>query len=293
MTLRPALTVLALVLGATSLAGCRDDPPAVHTEAVVAGDKYVALGDSYTAAPGIGTPDGHDGCFRSQNNYPHLVADALGVDLVDVSCGGANTTAVTGSQTTLTGHDVRPQIDALGPSTDLVTISIGGNDFGLFSLVSRICPALAQKDPDGQPCVDAGKESPQDLGDLLRLLRKRLVIVLHKVTEAAPNAIVLAVGYPSVIPEHGTCAALPVATGDYPLVLKVMQGLNASLEAAADQTDVRFVDVYSPTLGHDICGERPWIAGAKVTEGRGTTWHPYAAEQEAVAQIIEDALAEE
>lgn len=293
MTLRPALAALALVLGATSLAGCRDDPPTVHSDVVVAGDSYVALGDSYTAAPGIGPQDGHDGCFRSENNYPHLVADALGVDLVDVSCGGANTTAVTGTQTTLTGRDVRPQIDALGPATDLVTIGIGGNDFGLFSLVSRICPALAEKAPEGHPCVTAGRKSPQSVDDLLRLLRKRLVVVLHKVTTAAPHAIVLAVGYPSVIPEHGTCAALPVATGDYPLVLRVMQGLNEALESAAKETDVRYVDVYSPTLGHDICGEHPWIAGPELTEGRGAAWHPYAAEQEAVAQIIEDTLAQE
>ncbi|WP_319063501.1 SGNH/GDSL hydrolase family protein [Streptomyces europaeiscabiei] len=54
---------------------------------------YVALGDSYTAGPGIpdrsGTPAG---CERSGRNYPALVAARLKIeasDFHDVSCTGA------------------------------------------------------------------------------------------------------------------------------------------------------------------------------------------------------------
>ena len=38
---------------------------------------YVALGDSFTAAPGIPETDGSDGCLRSSRNYPSLVAEQL------------------------------------------------------------------------------------------------------------------------------------------------------------------------------------------------------------------------
>ena len=54
---------------------------------------YVALGDSYTAGPVIPVqqPDPY-GCLRSDHNYPHLVAAALGVgDFKDPSCSGADT----------------------------------------------------------------------------------------------------------------------------------------------------------------------------------------------------------
>ena len=66
--------------GAT-VSGAGDAAPA---EAVT----YVAMGDSYTSAPGVGeTVDA--GCFRSSSNYPSLVAADLGLALTDVSCGGA------------------------------------------------------------------------------------------------------------------------------------------------------------------------------------------------------------
>ena len=60
---------------------------------------YVAMGDSYTAAPLV--PDRHgDGCLRSSHNYPALVAAALPAELVDVSCSGADSTSLVGVQQT-------------------------------------------------------------------------------------------------------------------------------------------------------------------------------------------------
>ena len=47
--------------------------------------RYVALGDSYTAAPLVPDTDTTNGCLRSTNNYPALVAAALGTELVVVS----------------------------------------------------------------------------------------------------------------------------------------------------------------------------------------------------------------
>ena len=41
---------------------------------------YVAMGDSYTAAPFVPLTDVAYGCFRSSNNYPKLVAEALRVE---------------------------------------------------------------------------------------------------------------------------------------------------------------------------------------------------------------------
>ena len=53
---------------------------------------YVAMGDSFTAAPFVPLTDVAYGCYRSSNNYPHLVAEALHIDdLRDRSCSGAQT----------------------------------------------------------------------------------------------------------------------------------------------------------------------------------------------------------
>src|ERR1017187_444451 len=57
------------------------------------GQSYVALGDSYTAGPGMlpVSATAPPGCGQSQKNYPHLVASVLGLSLTDVSCSGAKT----------------------------------------------------------------------------------------------------------------------------------------------------------------------------------------------------------
>ncbi|HVW32598.1 MAG TPA: SGNH/GDSL hydrolase family protein, partial [Acidimicrobiia bacterium] len=62
--------------------------------------RYVALGDSYTAGPGVPNqvPEA-GGCRRSDHNYPHLVAAALHLtDFHDVSCSGARTDHMTAAQ---------------------------------------------------------------------------------------------------------------------------------------------------------------------------------------------------
>ena len=294
MTRRWAAPLLATYLTVALVACTGEDeptvaPPPSATPSVSEGSRYVALGDSYTAAPGIGRGDGTDGCFRSHNNYPHLLADQLGLELVDVSCGGATTEALKEPQRTVLGGEVAPQLRALGPDTDLVTIRIGGNDFGLYQLISRICPALADRDPDGRPCAEEAARAEPGLDGLLRRLEDRVVAAVRAVVDRAPDATVLVVGYPAVVPEDGTCPALPLAVGDYAFALKVNRGLNDVMKAAARASKVRYLDVYTATRGHDICGDDPWVAGQS-PNGDGAPWHPYAAEQQATAAVIEAAL---
>ena len=105
---------------------------------------YVALGDSYSAGPliEVGRQD-PVGCFRSTNNYPAYLAGYFGVrSYRDVTCSGATTDDFRSPQTLILGDtEPPPQLDALSRGTDLVTIGIGGNDFGLFgSLIVHLRP---------------------------------------------------------------------------------------------------------------------------------------------------------
>ena len=81
-----------------------------------------------------------NGCFRSSNNYPSIVAKRLGAVLDDRSCGGARTADFRRSQF----PDVPPQLDAVKPGVDLVTLGVGGNDESVFSRLVNSCPALAR-----------------------------------------------------------------------------------------------------------------------------------------------------
>jgi hypothetical protein len=92
--------------------------------------RYVALGDSYSAASGVlpADPTAHPMCLRSTANYPHLIAAATGAQLTDVTCGGAETRDYFEPQ-----YDgVAPQLVAVTAGTELITMTIGGNDSGVF-----------------------------------------------------------------------------------------------------------------------------------------------------------------
>ena len=55
--------------------------------------RYVALGDSYSAASGVVPvdPTAPPQCLRSTSNYPHVIASRTGAALTDVTCGAAQT----------------------------------------------------------------------------------------------------------------------------------------------------------------------------------------------------------
>src|SRR6476620_6212889 len=88
--------------------------------------RYVALGDSYSAASGVLPPDptAPPQCLRSLRNYPHVIAAATGAALTDVTCGAAQTKDYAASQS----PGVAPQLHALRSDAELVTMTIGGND---------------------------------------------------------------------------------------------------------------------------------------------------------------------
>lgn len=295
----PRLSILSttLLVALTGLlTACQDGPGARNAGdgeggAIDPGAHYVAIGDSYTAAPGIAGPSGFGGCGRSQGNYPNLVADELDLSLVDVSCGGATTEAVARPQRRLVDGPMEPpQIDAISETTDLVTIGIGANDNDVFAWVVNNCIYAATKEPDGDPCArtDAGLPADKTLAARLDELGQRLDDVLARVAEAAPDARVVVVGYPSFFGEK-SCDQFPIATGDVAYARRVNEGLVEAQRDAADRAGVEYVDVFSATEGHDMCADDPWIAGVHPT-GPALAYHPYAKEQEVVAELLVDLL---
>ena len=131
-----------------------DDTSEVADNVEVPPDQYVAMGDSYTAAPLRPRPDRPQACMRSKRNYPRLVVSQLdNTKLKDVSCSGASTISVLGNQGFDTSDVVRPpQMEAVTSDTDLVTVSIGANDFRLFNSMIYECLDIGQTDPEGAPC---------------------------------------------------------------------------------------------------------------------------------------------
>jgi len=289
------ITVALVVLG--TLTGCStegDPRPGSHSNqtaevsTVKKGDEYVAIGDSYTAAPGAGPAS--DDCFQATTNYPRRVAAKLGLRLKDVSCVGAATSHVTRRQAF--GSIRRPpQADALSRGTGLVTISLGANDFNTFGTVAFGCTALRFGDPSGAPCQTTDAAAPgRNVEQKTQETEQRLVDTIRLVQKRAPRARIVVVGYPEFFPSTGPCEELPIALGDYPFAHRINELLVRAQMRAAKRTHVEYVDVYTPSRGHDMCAQEPWIAGQNPTRTDAAPWHPYPEEQRLVANLLIELL---
>ncbi|MGH3332763.1 MAG: SGNH/GDSL hydrolase family protein [Nocardioidaceae bacterium] len=251
-------------------------------------EKYVALGDSFTAGPFVPTTDLASGCFRSDGNYPSLLAERLGVvDFIDVSCSGAQTSDLVRRQETVADARVPPQLDAVDPDTDLVTLGIGGNDFHLFSTLVHTCSRLSAAGASGSPCFDELEARGVDLLAATRKISDRVAESARRVLDRAPEATVVLVGYPRLAPPSGSCPpTLPFSTGDAEMGDRVTRALNDALEDAARRTGARFVDMYAASKGHDICADDPWVNGRHTDRGAALAFHPFPAGMEAAAEAI-------
>lgn len=247
----------------------------------VSGPTYVALGDSFTSAPGVGRSTGPSACFRTDANYPHLLAERLGLRLVDVSCAGATSRDLRFPQAGI--EDAGAQLDAITPDTALVTLSIGANDDGLFGALATQCVDLGFG--QGAPCSQADRFADAGVRAELAALEQETVRSVRAIRERAPDAEVVVVGYPQLVPASGTCDLLPLAAVDVPFVREVNRRLAAALERGARSAGVAYADMWAASEGHDACADEPWIAGRRPV-GPGAPLHPYAAHQEAVADEV-------
>ena len=270
--------------------------PAAATTAfptpVPANAEYVALGSSFASGPGV--PSTLDpSCARSSGNYANLVATGLQLRLTDVTCGGATTlNLVSAPQTLLTGEQRAPQIDALTSTTDLVTITVGGNDVNYIGdLLRNSCSA-----PNSAPvppllqslCTRPDTAATQQA---LSEVRGKLVSTVDAVRAVAPEARIVLVDYATVLPRNAKpCAALPLRGKQIRYSLDVARQLKRATKHAARQSGAELVKLSKASRGHDVCSAKPWVTGWEFgpdfMAGGTVPYHPNAAGMTAAADLI-------
>jgi len=241
-------------------------PGQAHADPGSASRGYVALGDSYTSGPVIPLQSGQPaGCLRSDHNYPSLVHAALPSSVLrDVSCSGATTKDMANAQA-VTGGSNPPQLSALTERTALVTLGIGGNDIG-FAGIIETCALRSPTQPLGAACRDYYRRTGHDeISDRIHATAPKVAAVLEEINNRAPDARVLVVGYPTLLPDSGPGCfpVVPFSPGDVAYLRGVEHQLNAMLADVARSDGAQFVDTYRSSIGHDMCQ----LPGTKWVEG--------------------------
>ncbi|MEV8318064.1 SGNH/GDSL hydrolase family protein [Streptomyces sp. NPDC059900] len=216
-----------------------DEPPDKPLE-------YVAIGDSFAAGPLI--PDQNQlSCLRSARNYPAVAAEALGARLTDVSCSGAKVSDFSGRQFGL----LAPQYEALKPSTDLVSVTIGGNDVSLVATALG-CVNLLPK-PTGISCADTAASKGDPTAKAIDAWSATFGKALDEVHRRAPNAKIVVAGYATYIREDGCWPTQPIWDKDGNYLQARVNQLNGVLAAQSRAHHATYVDTAAVSAGHDTC----------------------------------------
>jgi lysophospholipase L1-like esterase len=244
--------------------------------------KYIALGDSFAAGQGAGPY--LDDCNRSENAYSELADEAKAIKLVvNAACTGKTTQEV-----------VDTQLLKLSKSTELVTITAGGNNIGFGAIITSCGVALVGATP-GDACGTAinGAMAQLQGGQLY----SDLLSMIESVHAAAPNAKIVVTGYPYLLDpiEAGRTDAAGLFIYQATQLSDLLNGNILAAAAAADAAaehdpKVQFVDVRSAFLGHGALSPTdPWINLDFTHPDSPDNFHPNAEGYEAYFTALSDA----
>lgn len=251
---------------------------------VALGDSYAAFGDQSELADGATA----QACGRSATNYANVLDPNPAVgELTDATCGGAQIPDLTVSQRT----GVPPQFDELDSTTDLVTLSIGGNDVGFGTIVACITKqGPFEGAPDCQTAIGttiaAGIAETFGEGG-------EIDDVYATIADRAPGATVVATQYLPLMPaEGGSCAFTDgLNPADVAWARGVAEAINDAVDVAARRNGHVSV-LPTSDVDRSACApaDQRWtdFLGGAPTNAAG--FHPTALGQQAMADAIAAAI---
>lgn len=210
-----------------------------------------------------------------------MAAVALGgPQLTFLACTGATVADVLTAQ----------QLGAVDPASDLVTITVGGNDLGFGEVVGHCLL-------DPQPCssIDAQVE------EALNRLGPALEDAYRQIRARAPAARLVVVGYPQLVADPATanvdtCPAMAsplpgrrVDAADARWLREKGARLSTVIGGAAKAAGATYVDVATDFAGHEACSADPWLTGV-VLNDLGGSFHPTVSGQAELGRLVVRAL---
>ncbi len=254
------------------------------------GSRYVAIGSSFAAGPGITplAPGRPTRARQSRRNYPHLVADRHGLDLVDVTSSGATIENILRSPQ----FGQSSQISAVTAQTDLVTVTVGGNDIGYIpSLIAACVPSWMSRLPAIGNRLRRATASA-DASDRLRRTADATAAVFAAIRHRAPGARIMCVNYLTVLPPTYR-EDLPFVEHEHHRLTSLAADLDAGLASASTAHNVDIINASQHSIDHHAWSDEPWTSGWIRPPSRSVAFHPTADGMASVAGLITDRLASE
>jgi hypothetical protein len=223
-----------------------------------------ALGSSFAAGPGI-DPIVDANAMRSGANYPHLLAEALNANLVDLTVSGATTANILDvPQQTMGGGHYPPQISGLPADSDLVTITTGGNDLKLIG--SMLYAAWEKAEPLGmitQILADMfGGGIPITSEDDINAVAEGLISIVAAVRQRTTKSRVVLVDYLTVVTERTpTGSGTPFLDEELSALLHVQTSLAEAYRIAAHRSGAELLAVSALSDEHGVESLSPWVFG--------------------------------
>jgi lysophospholipase L1-like esterase len=237
--------------------------------------EYVALGDSFSAGEGIpafdsGTDNpGVNECHRNSTKaYGPVLAQSEGYTLTAfAACSGAVADRLT---SVWTGTPQEPNLntnelaqrDHVTADTDLITMTIGGNDVPFEEYAEACISPLSPAPCDGQAKTDA---LAGITNNVIPEVQANLSALSTHLNTIGSDAVVLVIGYPYLVPksvpanEPLQCSWLN--PGELEAIREVTDELNTAIKDEVDKifNNFHFVtatdEVTSPFVGHELCRE--------------------------------------
>ena len=219
--------------------------------AAASADDYVALGDSFSSGVGTNSYTLSSSCRRGVYAYPWLVAQQRpNTSLTFVACSGATTANVMSSQ-----------IQSVTAGTDIVTMTIGGNDIGFSNLIVQ-CTLGS--------CSSALDSTRASLGTVLG---PRLDTVYSAIRSRTLTASVVVLGYPRIFSSAGCFGTLGISATERTKANQLADALDQLTGARAAAAGLTYRSAIAPFTGHAVCSGSAWLNGLNLFN-TGESYHP-------------------
>jgi lysophospholipase L1-like esterase len=167
------------------------------------------------------------------------------------------------------GLQVQPGL--LGPQSGLITVTMGGNDMHFVDVL--VMCATTKNCLDATMSVHGGADETDLVGpkplrqwapEMIDVVSKRLMTLYSKLRADAPNARIVVIGYPHLLPtgrvarQFDLCDSIVSAIdkGERQWLYDMQIQLTAMLRRVTSASRVEFIDPSADFADHEVCGIR-------------------------------------